>query len=92
MPLRRFETQEAARQALWTTRDDPRLVPRIRTLWDRARRLIPGDLGIPRGVRRYRSIEEANEDREAWTRERVRAIRAARSRGRPASGDAAPGA
>ncbi len=78
MPIRRFESHQAAREALWTTRDDPRLVERIRALWERSHSLVPGGVSAPRGVRRYESIEAANADREAWIRERVRAIRAAR--------------
>lgn len=90
MPLRRFESHQAAREALWTGRDDPKLVDRIRALWERSRRLVPGGVSIPRGVRRYRSIEEAGADREAWTRERVRAIRADRLRDASASEDTLP--
>ena len=78
MPLRRFESHQAAREALWTTHDDPELLERIRALWERSRALVPGGVQIPRGVRRYESIEKANADREAWTRARVQAIRAAR--------------
>jgi len=78
MPIRRFESHHAAREALWTTRDDPRLVERICALWERSHALVPGGVSAPRGVRRYESIEAANADREAWIRERVRAIRAAR--------------
>jgi len=74
MPVRRFESLDDARRALWVDPSDPRLGERICRLWERTRRLAP-PLGIPRGVRKYRSIEEANADREAWTRKRVRALR-----------------
>lgn len=39
-------------------------------------RLAPG--AAPRGIRRFRSCEEANLDRDKWTGERARNLRAAR--------------
>jgi len=47
------------------------LTARIRTLWARASLLCPRTL--TRGVRRFRSIEEANAERERETAERMRA-------------------
>jgi hypothetical protein len=41
---------------------------------------IAGPIRMPRGVRKYRSIEEANADRDRWEQERVDRLRAARSR------------
>lgn len=79
MPVQRFESFEDARRALWLDAGDPRLGERIRRLWERSRRLAP-PLGIPRGVRKFRSIEEANADRDALTRARVAALRAQRAR------------
>ena len=77
MPIRRFESHQAAREALWTTRDDPRLVERIRALWERSHALVPGGVSAPRGVRHDEASEAANPVREAWMRGRVRAKRAA---------------
>ena len=73
MPLRRFKDPEEARRALWTSSTDPDLPARIRRLWDLSRRLAP--LGIPRGLRKFETIEAANEEREEWELRRVRAIR-----------------
>ncbi len=75
MPVRRFRSLREARQALWIDAADPDLPGRIRRLWARSRRLAP--LGIPRGLRKFRTIEEANAEREAWVRRRVRRIRTA---------------
>jgi hypothetical protein len=49
---------------------DETLVLRIRTLWNRAFVLSPP--AFPRGLRRYRSIEEANAARAEATHERMR--------------------
>ena len=48
------------------------LAARIRALWKRARALAP-PLIVPRGVTRFRSIEEANEARTNATLRRMRA-------------------
>jgi hypothetical protein len=79
MPLQRFHDFEEARRALWVERGDPRLVPRIRSLWAFARRLAPG--AAPRGVRRFRTLEEANLEREQWIQCRTRDLRERRARG-----------
>ena len=54
--------------------DDASLAARIRASWRRAFLLAPP--GFPRGVRRFRTIEAANEARERATVERMRALRA----------------
>jgi SH3-like domain-containing protein len=73
MPVARFSDLDAARRALWAARDDPNLPARIRRLWTISSRLVP--LGIPRGVRKFRRIEDANRERDAWVERRVRALR-----------------
>ena len=78
MPLQRFRDFDEARRALWIEPGDPELVPRIRRLWTFARRLAPGV--APRGIRRFRTIEEANRDRDAWIELRIRALREQRRR------------
>lgn len=81
MPIRKFEDLDAAREALWTSRDDPELGARIRRLWERSRRLLPPGACACPGVQRFASIEQANEEREERTRRRVRALRERRRRG-----------
>lgn len=75
MTLQRFRDFEEARRALWLEPGDPRLAARIRSLWAFASRLTPG--AAPRGLRRFRAIEEANLEREAWIVARARALRGA---------------
>lgn len=81
MPVRRFRTFEDAAQALWIDRGDPSLAPRIRALWSRSRQIAPGP-PPPRGLRRFRTIEEAGEERDRWIARRVRQGRAVRKEGR----------
>jgi len=77
VPVQRFRHLDDARRALWTGPDDPRLSHRLRQLWRFAARLAPPSL--PRGVRRFRTIEEANADREHHVTARVRALATARA-------------
>ena len=79
MPVERFRDFDAARRALWVAPDDPNLAARIRRLWRISSRLVP--LGIPRGVRKFRRIEDANRERDAWVERRVRALRRGRASG-----------
>jgi hypothetical protein len=68
-------------RALAYDRGDPAIPLVIRDLWDLSERLLwPVGTCIPRGVRKYRSIEEANADRDRWEQERVDRLRAARAR------------
>lgn len=76
MPLQRFRDFEEARCALWVERGDPGLVSRIQSVWAFASRLAPG--AAPRGMRRFRTLEEAQREREGWIELRARALRAAR--------------
>lgn len=77
MPVQRFRTLDDARRALWTGPDDAKLSHRLRELWRFSARLAPPS--FPRGVRRFRTIEEANADREQHVTARVRALAAARA-------------
>lgn len=76
MPLQRFRDFDEARRALWSGREDPGLASRIRSLWAFARRLAPGS--APRGIRRFRTLEEANRHRDEWIEHRVRVLGEAR--------------
>jgi len=76
MPIQRFKSSEEAREALWVLPGDPHLIPRIRKLWDFAARLAPG--AAPRGVRKFRSVEDAQRDRAEWVAQRAHILRATR--------------
>ena len=76
MPVQRFRTFDDARRDLWLPPGDPKLLARIRSLWEFSARLAP--CAMPQGVRKFRSLEEANQDRDRWTQQRIDTLRAAR--------------
>ncbi|MBI3801745.1 MAG: hypothetical protein HY268_32850 [Deltaproteobacteria bacterium] len=80
MPIQKFRDLDAARRALWQRPGSADLVAHIKALWAFSTRLVPRQ--IPRGVRKFQSIEGANQDREQWVRHRVQTLR--RDRGKPA--------
>lgn len=73
MPIQKFKDLDAARQALWRRPTSSDLGAHIRALWAFSMRLAPRQ--IPRGVRRFRSLEEANREREQWVTLRVQRLR-----------------
>lgn len=64
MPLQRFRSFEEARAALWGRTSDPAYLRRMAWVWAFSQKLCPSHLKP--GVRRYRSLEEAQREREAW--------------------------
>lgn len=76
MSIQKFHDFDEARRALWARAGQPDLVVRIKRLWAFSTRLTPRQ--IPRGVRKFRSIEEANQARDQWVERRVRTLRAKR--------------
>jgi hypothetical protein len=81
MPVFRFKTHEEAQRSLWQKPGDPLIGPILRALWSVAAALA-GDSVPPRGVFKFRSIEEANAHREAWLRERIERLRLQRGSAR----------
>lgn len=82
MPVFKYRSvEEMPDVALKYDAGDPAIPDRIRYLWRLSESLL-GGIGtcIPRGVRKYRSIEEAQADRDRWEQERVDRIRASRLR------------
>lgn len=63
MPVYRYRSFDDARRALWTRSDAPDLADRIRRLWAFSARLYPRR--YTPGVRKFRTIEDANRDRES---------------------------
>jgi len=66
MPVQKFRTHEEARRALWIAPGDPRIPRKLQHWLGTWARLYP--LGRPRGVQKFRSIEEANASRKLWKR------------------------
>lgn len=77
MPVRKYRSIEAMNaDTEWLPTGHPSIAQQIRYLWSFSEALL-GGVGtcIPRGVRKYRTIEEANADRDRWEQERVDRIR-----------------
>jgi len=84
MPVYRYRSLNEARRALWLKPGDPRLGRITAWIWAFSAALLgPArsmDFGT-RGVKKFRSIEEANADRKRWETERSRFLRKVRSSG-----------
>lgn len=79
MPVKKYRDLDAAARDLWHDPADPSLLRRLAELLELGHRLA-APLPIPRGVHRYRSLEEADADRVRWEIERVRRLREVRGR------------
>lgn len=62
MPIYKYKTFEEAEEALWNLQPDKAYFKRVAELWDFADKLSP--IKYPRGIFKFRSIEEANTHRE----------------------------
>lgn len=79
MPVRKFRSVEAMKSATqWLPAGDPAIGPRFRYLCALVSAAMP--IGARPGVRKYRSVEEADADRERWEREQVERIRSDREK------------
>ena len=72
MPVRKFRDLSEMEATLWYDRTDPALPRAIAGVWQFSARICP--LQFPRGVHKYRSIDEANADRERWEEANFRAF------------------
>jgi len=73
MPIWKFREGEDTRPVWTGPPGHPDLIRRIRAVWAISARLAPSN--FPRGVRKYRSIEEAGRDRDAWNQQRIERLR-----------------
>jgi hypothetical protein len=60
MPVQKFRSFEDARRALWTAAGDPTILERLQRLGELSR-----SRPARRGVFRYRTIEEAKQEKHA---------------------------
>jgi hypothetical protein len=63
-PIQRFRTFEEAEEALWCFEPDVAYWKRVKRLFALAERLRPRR--CPRGIFRYRTINEANREATEW--------------------------
>lgn len=82
MPVKKYRSlEEMNREPQWLPTGDAAILQRIRHLWRLSELLLkPVGTCLPRGVRKYRSIEDANADRSRWEQDRVERLRAERKR------------
>ena len=62
MPLYKYKTFEDAEKALWNFHPDKKYYDKISELWNFADKL--SSIKYPKGIFKYKSIEEANKHRE----------------------------
>jgi len=72
MPVRKFRSHAEAERDLIYPPGDPRILKALDFVLGLS--ALARAKPFPRGVHRYRSIEEANAAREAWTRENIRRL------------------
>jgi len=81
VPVFRFRSHADARRALWKRSGDAALPGAIRWALGLTK-LLEGWKGLPRGVRKFRSIQEAHADRRAWEKKAALELRARREHAR----------
>ena len=71
--IQKFSTFEEADEALYCFEPDQEYFERVARLWDFVDTLYPRQCA--RGIFRYRSIQEANDEAESWLRANAKRIR-----------------
>lgn len=64
MPVYKYKSFEEARRALWNFNPDTAYFKQVAELWDTANKFCP--ISYPKGVFKYKSINEANKQRKKW--------------------------
>lgn len=64
MPVYKYKTFEQAERALWNFQPDAAYYKKVAELWAFANRLRP--IKYPRGIFKFRTIEEANRHRDEF--------------------------
>jgi len=74
MPVRKFHSVDEMRREQRVSADDPRLPEVIRTVWEWGWEMA-GRAEPPRGLLKFRSVEEADAHRRKWEERRIALIR-----------------
>lgn len=72
MTVRKFRHVGEMEREVWFDNDDPSRFAAINAVWDFAQRTV--QLRFPPGVYRFRSAEDAAEQRERWERQNFEAF------------------
>ena len=67
MTISKFKTFEAAEKDLWCFQPDHNYYLKIRKLFEIAAQLNP--IGFPRGIFKYKTLEQAEKAKESWVRQ-----------------------
>ncbi len=70
MPIQKFKTLEEAEKAIAISEPDEAYFKRVAQLWDFANKVNP--ISYPKGLFKFKTIEEANKHREEIERAHVR--------------------
>jgi hypothetical protein len=62
MPIYKYKSFKDAEKALWNFKPDEKYFERVAELWEFANELNP--ISYPRGIFKFKNIEEANRHRE----------------------------
>ena len=73
MPVQKFKTFEEAEKALWTFQPDKSYFRRLSALYRFTRELNP--ISYPRGVFKYHSLEDAQQQQQEWELEHAKSLR-----------------
>jgi hypothetical protein len=73
MPVYKYKTFEKARRALWNFSPDELYFKQVVELWETADKLAP--ITYPRGVFKFKSVNEADKHRKEWEIGQAKRIR-----------------
>jgi len=76
MPVYKYKTFEDAERDLWNFHPDEEYFRKVAELWEFANKLCP--ITYPKGIFKYRSIEEANKQRDEWELEHAKKIQSSK--------------
>ncbi|MBN1352898.1 hypothetical protein JXJ21_26145 [candidate division KSB1 bacterium] len=80
MPIYKYTTFEEAEKALWNFNPDEKYYDRVAELWDFASDL--SSINYPKGIFKFKSIDEANQHREEIEIAHAKRLRAERNSSR----------
>ena len=78
MPVYKYKTFEEAERALWNFHPDKAYYKRVAELWEFANKLNP--ITYPKGIFKFKTIEEANKHRDEFEIEWAKKMRAKRKK------------
>lgn len=73
MPVFRYKTFKEAEWALWNFYPDESYFHKVAELWEFANKLCP--ISYPKGIFKFRIIEEANKHRNEWELDNAKKLR-----------------